>query len=624
MAVRDHDPISLTSFLGTFDRGEDESVPPGFFKGSQNIRFKDGVKTREGTSLSVTISTVRRIVIYKRIGEVDRLLILRTDGNLYDSTNLGSPILSIASMTDFSAVSLYNRAYITPHNGLKGLPGESVYVYEGSGVARFAAGAGPPASPALVITEGAVGYGDPGIHLFGVAYETSSGHVTQVGSFVARFSGLGGFSYDISSIPLGPAGTTARVLVATKDVRRVDPPDTWDEDYQNKTWYFIPGGRIPNNSATTYNVAFFDADLQSEASFLFDQLATIPAAVGIGIYRGHLITWGEDLNDSIVRVSPVGLPESFDSEEGFATINPGDSGGGIKYCAEYRSQLLCFKTQRTYVTADNDNAAAFWVVNALDKSVGTECHGVGKILDFGEDVRDRMFVADRSGLQLFVGTFSDTEITYNLSDIWSRINKAHFHKIEVAVDPLQALVYIAVPLDAATENSHLIVGDWQEGLSADAMRFTLWSFPVAPQTIVVDVNSTTKESQLKFGALAGNIYVADDSLLLDFGNAIDSWVEFPLYPQEDDYPIYHFAGVRLRVKGSGILQITLSGLDSVQTATIPSLTLSASPGRPLFRGFNFTSERCSVKLRTSLSSEWFNMTHFSLFYKKLWETRPEE
>lgn len=618
MAVRDHDPISLTSFLGTFDRGEDETVPPGYFRGSQNIRFKDGVKTREGMALSVTVATVRRIAIYKRIGEADRLLILRVDGNLYDSTNLVTPILSIPTMTDFSMVSLFNRAYITPHNGLKGLPGEVIYVYEGSGVARIGGGVAPTGTMTTGI--GPAGNIEPGYHSFAVAFETQSGHLTPLAGYnILDSRAAGSIQADLSNIPTGPVGTVARVLFATKSM-----PGGFDGNYSALTWYFIPGGRIPNNTATTFTVNFFDADLQSEGSYLLDQLTTIPAGVGIGVYRGKLIVWGEDLNDSVVRVSAIGFPESFDATEGFVTINPGDSGGGVKYCAEYRSQLLCFKTQRTYVTQDNGNPAAFWEVNALDKSVGTECHGVGKILDFGEDVRDRMFVADRSGLQLFTGTFSDAEITYNVSDIWDRINKAHFHKIEVAVDPLQALVYIAVPLDGATENSHLIVGDWQEGLGTEDLRFTLWAFPVAPQTIVVDIDTTTKESEFKFGALSGNVFVADESSLLDFGTAIDTWVEFPLYPQEDDYPVYHYAGVRLRIKGSGTLLITLSGLDNVQTATVPSLVLSASPGKPVFRGFNFTSERCSVKLRTNGASEWFVMTHFSLFYKKLWETRPEE
>jgi hypothetical protein len=277
-------------------------------------------------------------------------------------------------MTDFSMVSMFNRAYITPHNGLKGLPGEKVYVYEGSGVARPAGGTAPPPA-GMTAVEGVAGNFDAGIHLFAVGYESGSGFISTFGSFVALSSTTGGKSVDLASIPAGPIGTVARVLFSTKDVAE---NGVFDGDYDNKTYYFIPGGRIPNNVDTTKNVAFFDADLQSEASFLQDQLATIPAGVGINIYKGHLIVWGEDLNESIVRVSAPGQPESFDAADGFFTVNPGDSGSGVKYCFEYRTQLICCKSQRSYVTMDNGNPAVYWEVNALDKSVGTECHELAR------------------------------------------------------------------------------------------------------------------------------------------------------------------------------------------------------------------------------------------------------
>ncbi len=619
MAAYDHEPISFNQFFGTFDRGDDETVPAGYFRSSQNIAFiNQGVVTREGSQVNLPTSfNIRRMAIYKRLGEAPRLLLLDNTGRIFDSTNLASPILTIAAMTDFSMVSMFNRAYITPHDGLRGLAGEKLYVYEGSGVARPAGGISP--TSAMIATQGGVGR-ISGSHAFAVAFETQSGHVGAMGGYCKLDLpvGEGGWVVNLANIPLGPTGTVARILIATQGIFG------FGGDYENQTWYYVPGGRIPDNTATTTTVNFYDADLQSEASVLLDLMDTIPAGVGLNIYRGRLILWGENATDSIIRVSNPGEPESFDEVEGFATVNPGDGGSGVKYCFEYRTQLICMKSQRSYITQDNGNSAAFWEINALDKSVGTECHGVGKILDFGEDVRDRAFIADRSGLQLFVGTFSDTEISFNLADIWDRINKAQFHKVEVAVDPLKARVYITVPMDGATECTHMIVGDWQDGLTLKDMKFTVWAFPIPPSTVVVDVNQSDKESMMKFGSYnAPNVISLDENQKLDFGNAIDSWVEFPLLPQDDDWPVNHFAGFRARLRGQGLLKVTLSGLDNVQNANVPDLLLSNAPGRPLFRGFNFTSERCSVKLRTNGASEFFAMTHFSLYYKKLWLTRPE-
>jgi len=616
MAIRDHDPISFNQFLGTFDRGEDETVPPGYFRTSQNVAFNHaGVYTREGSVINIpTTFNILRIAIFKRIGEAARLLILTTGGNLYDSTNLGAPILLIAAMTDFSMVSMFNRAYITPHNGVRGLPGEKIYVYSGSGVAVPAGGVAPTGN--MVASQGPSGK-LTGFRAFAVGFETSTGHLGIMGGFCnIAFPDLP-YAVNLSNIPIGPTGTVARVLYGCKEIR------AFDGDYNNQTWYFVPDGRIPDNITSSKTVDFYDADLQVDATYLLEQLPTIPAGVGINIYRGRLITWGEDTNESILRASEPGYPESFSEIEGFCTVNPGDSGGGLKYCFEYRTQLICCKSQRSYITQDNGNSAALWEVNALDKSVGTECHGVGKILDFGEDVRDRAFIADRAGLQLYVGTFSDTEITFNISDIWDRINKAQFHKVEVAVDPIKARVYVTVPLDNATECSHLIVGDWQDGLALDSVKFTLWKFPNPPSTIVVDVG-TDKDSLMKFGSsVAPNVLALNEGTHLDTGLAIDNWIEFPFLPQDDDWPVYHFCGARMRLRGAGNLKISLSSIDDAQVVNVPDLILNLVPGRPMYRGWNFTSERCSMKLRMIGANEYFSLTHLSLFYKQLWATRPE-
>jgi hypothetical protein len=616
--MRQHEPITLRNFLGTYDRGEDDVVPPGFFRSSQNVRFTTGgVQTREGSTLDITIGSVKRMAVYKRIGEAQRLLLLAAGGNLYDSTNLVTPILSIAAMTDFSVVSLFNRAYITPHNGQTGLPGEKVYVYSGSGVARPAAGT-PPSAFTLTLSEpGASGNCEAGLHLYGVAFETDTGYVTAPGGF-QQINQSGAKTTRAANLPIGPAGTAARVLVATKRI-----VGTFNGDFQNQTYYLVPNGRVAGNVAVSVDVSFFDADLAADVSYLLDQLSTLPAGVGIGSYNGRLTTWGEDVNPSVVRVSASGQPESFSAPQGFVTVNPGDSGGGIKKTFVYRNQLICCKSQRTYITQDNDNDGAFWPVRELDMSKGTECHGVGTILDFGENIEDRVFVADRAGLQLFNGTFSDAELTYNIMDIWNRINQVFFHTIEVAVDPVDALVYCAVPLDAATSPSHLIVGDFNEGLSPDKIKFTIWAFPVAPQTIVVDVDNATKKSLMKYGVSAGNVYKMDRAVKLDFGNAIDSWVQFPHLPAGDDETVYHFGGVGLRVKGVGNLQITTSSLDDVRTLTSPSLPLAALPGRTFTRGMNFQSESASVKLRTNAAGEYFILNRFTLYQKPLWAMRPE-
>jgi hypothetical protein len=613
--MRDHEPITIRQFLGTFDRGDDDSVPPGYFKDSRNVRFlTNAVETREGISVDIDKSNIRRIAIYKRIGEAQRLLILDTAGALWDSVNMGAPILSIVAMTDFSMETMYNRAYITPHNGVTGLPGERVYVYEGSGLAR-PAGGNAPIGFALGLADSAdSGFCEPGTHVFAVCNESISGFLSKPGGF-ASFSPAGEKKIDVSNIQPGPTGTVARVLVATKAI------EDYNGDYQNQEYFFVPGGRVSGNITTTATISFFDADLQASADYLLDQLGEIPAGVCIRNYRGRLCVAGENLSPAIVRISNVGNPESHDAIEGYVTVNPGDSGGGVTNLATYRTQLICFKDERTYVTMDNGFNPAFWKVDDIDPSMGCSCHALGKIRDFGDGTEDRLFVANRQGLQLFNGTFSDAVISFDIDTLWSRINKRYFHTIEVVVDPYAYIVFCAVPLGTATSPSHLLVGDYQEGM--DKIKWTTWTFPTVPTTVIVDLDELKKEGVFKFGSLNGKIYKLDLTRTDDNNVAIDSYVQFGHLPQEDDERVWHFTGTRIRAKGIGVLDIMVSGEDGVQTQFPPSLLLSTAPGRGLFRGFNFVNERASVKFGVDGFGEKFRLTKYCLYGSVEWETRPE-
>jgi hypothetical protein len=513
-------------------------------------------------------------------------------------------------------VVLFNRAYITPHDGVTGLAGESVYVYSGSGVARAAAGTAPSAT--LVVSDSAAsGNVEEGIHLLGYVFESASGYLSSPGGFAA-ITNAGGKKLNVDTIGVGPAGTVARVLIATRALA-VD----FLGDYIHQTWFIVPNGRIANNTDVNLlnTLSFFDLDLEDSADFLFDQLATIPAGVGIGEYNSHMIVWGENANPSIVRVSTSGEPESFDEAEGFITVNPGDASSGVKNCFEHNSLLIIQKSQRSYYSSDNDELADTWPVKGFDDACGTGPHGVAQVLDYGEKVENLVITAHQSGLRVFNGTFGQTPLTYPIDDLWGRINKKYFHTIQVHIDAFNNELYAVIPLDAATSPSHVLYGDFSEGLNAENIKWDLWELPRAPSTIVVDVDNTTEEAVIKWGSIAGNIYKFDSSQLTDFTNAIESYAEMALLPDGGDDTVLHFTGVRLRVKGSGTLLVTVRGLDDVLTTSGESITLSATPGKAIWSGFNFTSERAAVKVRVATASHWFQLNRFVLYAAPAWEQK---
>jgi len=619
---RDHQPITVSEFRGTFDRGEDDVCPPNHFLDSLNVIFTElGVGTRKGTEQSFILANIRRMHSYKRTGEADRLLILDGSGRIWDTTDLDTPILTVAGMIDFSMVSLYNRAYITPHNGVRGLPGEKVYVYEGSGVARPAAGAAPTGAPIVAATATFDGSVEKGKHLFAVSYETSSGHLTQPGpSPFTLYDAPGARKVDLSNVPVGPVGTVARVLLATKKLAT-----DYAGDAANQEFFIIPNGRIGDNITTTITVDFFDADLQGSADYLLDELAIIPAGVGIGVYKNRMTVWGTDTVEAGVFFSQAGQPESISATEGFILAFPGDAAGGVKNCVEFRMQYYILKGGgKTYVTAETDDNPVFWQVNNVDLSVGTECHGVAKILDQNGATLDNFFCADRSALYLFNGTFSENDLSRKIEDIWNRINRNHFNQVEVVYDPIKSLIYVAVPLDDAVTNSHVLVGDVVDGIDPANIRWTTWSFPKTPTTIAVDLNAATKRAQFRFGSIEDNVYVYDITKLTDSNTAIESFIETALLPadaDEADPVIYQFGHLQLRVKGNGPMDIIITGIDRARAIQPAGIALSSAPGRTLERMFNFQDERASVKIRTNGIEDYFHLTRLKFYATMLWVGR---
>lgn len=148
----DQNVIKIDDFRGLYRRYDEDSVPPNHFKDCLNLIYDPKLfRTRDGISLlhdtiGEGLDNVLRIARYEIPGEDDRFIVLDENGNLFDSAvDFTTPILTISAMTDFSLVSLFGRAYISPHDGFEGLEDTPLYVYDPSvsNLARVAAGDPP-------------------------------------------------------------------------------------------------------------------------------------------------------------------------------------------------------------------------------------------------------------------------------------------------------------------------------------------------------------------------------------------------------------------------------------------------------------------------------------------------
>lgn len=615
---REHNPIVIGETNGLYDRSIlPDSIPPDHLITADNIAFMErGYRTRSGSvKLFQPFGGVKRFVSYKRLDEVSRLLILNNEGKLYDSTDLSTPILTLVGMVDFSAVQYYNRIYITPHDRNRGLDNQTIYVYDGS-VCRQAGGSAP--SGTITCTNSLLsGHVEEGTHLFAISFETESGYITKPGPAIyGSVVADGKHAVDIAGIPIGPTGTIARRVLATRRI----PVYNQGQDYYE--FFYVPTGRISNNIDSTVTVDFYDADLVLSADYLFDQLPSIPAGVGIGVYQDSLITWGEFKEPSVVRVSKQGDPEGFDAVTGYLTIAPHEA-GSVKNCVQFRDSLYMIKSQRTYSTSRdlvNPESPLFWRVISIDEGIGTECFGIASVLDTAGPNTDNFLAAARSGLYAFNGVYSQPEFSWKVDRLWHTIPAAEFNKIQVVNDVVGSRIHVLLP------DGRILTGDYRNGLSYTSVRWAVWTFPWPISAIGIDVDSDQNVNLL----VAGNgiiwkldiAYHTDD--ILDGDNAIHTTVEYAPQSLGNYGSVANFHVVRLRAVGEGELAVSIRGIDGACETQLREFSLTPTPGRYLRRLCNLNAEKCITRLEQNNAGDWLNVVELALFASELWLERPSD
>ena len=626
--IRDHSQVPTTAFKGLYANGLDDAVPPGYFIDSLNTQFEQiEVRTRDGFLKDFTLPNIRRFFVYKRLNETSRYLILDTAGNLWDSL-YPTPLATNAAWVDFSALNYLNRAYITFHDRVSGISGTVIQVYEGAGPGTLRPAGGAPPIGFTLNCSMSTNSGDLGLgtYLVAVCYETASGFITAPGPEIfGVVDSPGGFKLNVDNIGIGPAGTVARRILVTKSI----PPGIWDGNQLGYEFFFCPNGRIGNNTTTfLHDINFFDDDLIDSADYLFDSRNTLPCGLGLAIYNNRMALWGVPGYEHYVFFSTAMFVETFDQTGGLLFLDPSDAESSIKNVVDHETSLFIQTQDRTYITVDNGSDPDTWRCDPLDKAIGAEIFSVSKILDSRGTSVKRFFQGDSSGIYTYEGGgFRDPPFTNNITDIWFRINKKQFNKVQLVDDPEVKCVYAAVPLDDSTECSHILVGDYYNSfnrygqLVPDMVRWSFWLMPWQVSTIVIDTNHE-KETVFKQAGFAGNIYYQDPSAgPLDDNNKVPSSIQTHLYSQSKF--VNHFGFLEARVEGVGYLNIFLYSLNYKKTRTPPKWTLIPDPDLFYQKPINFVSSKMSIKLSSYLNAgDRFTLFDLSVDSKSLWAETP--
>ena len=614
-------PTHITDFNGLWNRGPAENTPPDHFQIANNLRYiNGGFETRYGTSVSLAVPTgVRRFFPYSIEGQADRVIYLDNTGKIYDSLFPGVVILEIPGMLDFSMIVMNDRAYLSPHNGIVGMAGQFIWLYQGAGVPARLAGGNPPSGFDLgVIDSVNAGFIEPGMHLIAVAYETDSGFITKPGpTTYAQYVVTGGFKGRILNLPIGPVGTVARHVLAS----RVIPE--FDGDQEGPELFFVEGAAVFDNVQTEAEFEFYDSQLVRSADYLKDEMTTIPAVLGFTTFAGGLVGWAPNTEPSSVYISKPGEPESISLIEGGIEVEP-TAGGGVKNCVAYRgSTLMIHKSSRVYSTANNGNEPVYWeVTGPIESGIGTSVFGVAAIMDEEGNTVDRYVFASKKGLIAYDGTFANV-LSEKIDDVWARITKTAFSKIQVSLDAINEVIYVLLPLDGSVTPNVIAYCDFSNGMTVKDVRWSLWTFNgYVPSSIGIDVDDDG-EPVFKIGSLVANIYYLDPDAVGDDLRVIPNPTFQTAYVGiEESIAVNYFGGIRLRAFGNGAIDMQFSGLDDTPTANIPSVLLSATPGRFQQSEFNVQSQKGRLKGSVDAYGEKFKITRITIYHSAWWVEEP--
>lgn len=78
---------------------------------------------------------------------------------------------------------------------------------------------------------------------------------------------------------------------------------------------------------------------------------------------------------------------------------------------------------------------------------------------------------------------------------------------------------------------------------------------------------------------------------------------------------HHIVGVRLRVTGTGLLKLSLSDLNKIQTQNLNDLSMQATTRIEPTKLANFQSQRIRLELKTTEKDETFKINRIILFAK---------
>lgn len=644
MKLSDYKQVSFQRFNGLYSRGDADSVPKDHAVFCNNVWLNDpgNINLRPGSKDSFALSHLSPVCVNQFLAtgrNGDHFITMDGFGNIYEEHSVGNSTIiwpaggfsSYAGIIDFAALNMFGRTYINIITD--GSYSEPIKVWSGLGNARDAAGNPPGYTPppndfkTLPLNGGVV---SEGIHKIAVVFETDTGYLTQPGPLqtigdptslkYAQSYSDGNDLFQVYNIPKGiaNAGVVARRFIMTKG--------------NEEQYFFVPNGRIADNTTTsptgTVTINCSDGELVEDASYLFDNLYTIPGGRtdgGLNKYHGRMLVWGGE--GDLIRVSYPGDPESFSNVTGYIQLPTETDGNYVKGTFILRDVLYMTKGVGIFSTQDlTGDEPSNWPVTIIDGAKGAWNSGISTITSSqpGLPLNDCVLLVDFDGINVFSGVVQQPALTWKIKNIWDEIthgkNPVEMQQITIAADPFLHVIYVLLPF----AGYNMLVGDYTEGLDAMNVKWTTWVLPdIARSMSLCNVkdkdNLTSGNYWLRLGFKNHPAIVKfQPTLTTDFANEIIGGYQFAYVPIElGSLNIYRAA--RFRAKGDGNLNIEAIVQDGHSTNDIPPIALAPNPIKDYFREINVMGEKMSLIVTTNNN---FNISRVDLFGGTKVKTRP--
>ncbi|MGN6593968.1 MAG: hypothetical protein ACTHJX_13800 [Terriglobales bacterium] len=478
--IQGYASLALEDWGGLVTAVAAEHLDPRLLTEARNVRFEEGaICTREGLVTAVNIpggGAVRGLMDYTHLDGSEQPLVFDAAGKLYIEAPAGSGVLQQADPEStvtlppsawMNGAAAYDRAYLAFGDGKAGVATPASF--DGTHLDPVTLAA--PAGVSSAADAAAGGNIAAGVRYGMVLYQTRAGSLTAPQA-PFQWTAAGGRQVTVSNLPIGPAQVAARVVAFTVAGGSNAGPYFYIGEPQTVNGISETSTVVAGNSATsaTFN---FDDDFLASSNDVTSQFRALvlPSQTGVLFSKTtqRMLWWGDPEQPSAVQCS-----EPFDA--GFYLADTGsfvvadNNGQRVTAVLEYRNLLLAAKQDSIYWVVPNNGDPATWTVELVVATVGF-CGPRA----WAEGTNEIVFV-HRSGVYLFAGgvpLLLSSELNApspGTPGLWERIHWAAAEQIWVHLDVEQQTVRIGVPLDGASECTHILKlrysRGWQSGVEA--------------------------------------------------------------------------------------------------------------------------------------------------------------